>query len=70
MFTAEMTHIFSYTAFTYLLSSDSPEISASVTDVTKESLPDGMREPKAAPVGGVYGLEAAASLFTVRPHYG
>lgn len=54
LFTAQMTHIFSYTACFFLLIHKSPEISAGVNEVTKESQQDEMRKPKALAIGKVF----------------
>lgn len=54
LFTAQMTHIFSYAACVFLLVCSSPEISAGVNEVTKESLRDETGKPKASPVGKVF----------------
>lgn len=54
LFTAQMTHIFSHTACVLLLVCSSPEISAGVNEVTKESVQDETRKPKASPVGKVF----------------
>lgn len=43
LFTAQMTHIFSYTACIFLLISTSPEIRAGANEVTKESRRDEIR---------------------------
>lgn len=57
LFTAQMTHIFSYTACIFLRISRSPEISAGVKEVTKEKLQNGIRKAKdLAGREGVYGV--------------
>lgn len=54
LFTAQMTHIFGYTACIFLWISRSLEISAGVKEVTKEPLQDGISKAKASSVGKVF----------------
>lgn len=54
LFTAQVTHIFRYTACFFLLICKSPEIRAGMNEVTKGSLQDEIRGPKASPEGKVF----------------